>query len=57
MVSYANEMSSPKIGSLVLDCEFNRITLFECRRVVVLAGIETVTKVCDDYENFTFMLG
>ena len=56
MICNANEMSSPKVGSPMLDCEYNRITFLERRRVVALTVIETVTKVCNDHEVVTFML-
>ena len=56
MICNANEMSSPKVGSPMLDCEYNRITFLERRRVVALTVVETVTKVCNDHEVVTFML-
>ena len=49
MICYTDEMSSPKMGSPVLDCKDNRITFLECERLVTLAVVETVTKVCDDH--------
>ena len=56
MICYANGMSSPSVGSPMLDCEYNRITFLERRRVVAPAVVETVTKVCNDHEVVTFML-
>ena len=56
MICYANGMSSPKVGSPMLECEYNRITFLERRREVALVVVETVTKVCNDHEVVTFML-
>ena len=56
MICNADEMSSPKVGSPMLDCEYYRITFLECRRVVALTVVETVTKVCNDHNIVTFML-
>lgn len=36
------------------DCKYNRITHFECRRVVALAVVETATIVCQNIYAFTF---
>ena len=41
-------MWSPQIGSPVLYCYPNSVTLFQCSRVMALAVVEALTKVCDD---------
>ena len=55
-ICYANGMSSPKVGSPMLGCEYNRVTFLDRSRVVAPAVVDTVTKVCNDHEVVTFML-
>ena len=40
---------APKVGSSMLDCKYNRIIFLECRKVVALAVVETISTVCEDH--------